>query len=391
MSLKVNLKEATVSLYVTKQRSLLALLGIIIGIGSVIAMVSVGTIAKHQARDQFKELGTDYLAIKPVGSDQRIPVVDALELPKEITSIVAVAPWVEGDNEIIFAGKNITHTSTLGVTGSFSRVNKLQIEQGRAISDLDFRHYYCVIGAEIASALQKAGAKRLVGETVRLNRHIFTIVGVLRAIPAGGTGLDFDANRSILVPLTTAQRMFHRQGVRMVAARMGPDVHHTAVASEVKNYFRRKMPDLEVQVGSAQKVIEQMERQMQTFALLLAAVGSISLIVGGVGVMNIMLVSVNERRKEIGIRRALGARRVDIQSQFLTESIILSLLGGVFGILLGIASTWLFCWFTGWTFLVNLAAALMGFVVACCVGVFFGLHPAVRAAQLDPVAALRSD
>ena len=390
MLLKANLKEAVVSLYMAKQRSLLALLGIVIGIGSVITMVSVGTIAKYQALEQFKELGTDFLAIRVTDPEQRIRLADALALPKETSFITAAAPWVEGDNEVIYTGKNITFVSTLGVTGSFAGVNRLQVEQGRSVSDLDFRRYYCVIGAEVAAALRDAGAQRLVGESIRLDRHIFTIVGVLRAVQLAGTQ-DFNADRSVLVPLSTAQRMFPERGVRLVAARMRPDVHHTVAASEVKSYFRSRAPDLKIFVGSAQRLIEQMERQMQTFALLLAAVGSISLIVGGVGVMNVMLVSVNERRREIGIRRALGARRVDIQGQFLTESIVLSLLGGVFGVLLGVGSTWLFCWFTGWTFLVNPGAALMGFAVACCVGVFFGLHPAIQAAQLDPIVALRSD
>ncbi|MCY3802989.1 MAG: ABC transporter permease [Gammaproteobacteria bacterium] len=390
MLLKANLKEALASLYMAKRRSLLALIGIIIGIASVIAMVSVGTIAKREALEQFKELGVNYLAIDAIGLEQQMRLADALALPKETSSIAAVAPWVEGDNEIIFAGKKVGRTSTLGVTGSFARINKLQLEQGRSISDLDFRRHFCVIGAEIASALRDAGTQRLVGESIRLDRHVFTIVGVLRDVPRGG-GHDFDAARSILVPLSTAQRMFSRRGVRRVAARMASDAHHTVATAEVKNYFRRKMPNLEIKVGSAQKLIEQMERQMQTFALLLAAVGSISLIVGGVGIMNVMLASVNERRKEIGIRRALGARRVDIQSQFLTESVVLSLLGGVFGILVGVVSTWLFCWFTGWTFLVSPAAALMGFAAACSVGVFFGLHPAIHAARLDPITALRSD
>ena len=391
MLLTANLKEAVTSLYMAKQRSLLALLGIVIGIGSVITMVSVGTIARHQAVEQFRELGTDFLAIRATGMDQRIRLADALGLPKGTSSIAAVAPWVEGNNKVIYAGKNITHVSTLGVTGSFAGVNKLQLEQGRSVSDLDVRRYYCVIGAETASALRDVGAQQLVGESIRLDRHIFTIVGVLRAVQMGGAGQDFNADRSVLVPFSTAQRMFPGRGVRLVAARMGPDVHHTVATSEVKSYFRSRAPDLDIIVGSAQRLIEQMERQMQTFALLLAAVGSISLIVGGVGVMNVMLVSVNERRREIGIRRALGARRVDIQGQFLTESIVLSLLGGVFGILLGVGITWVFCWFTGWTFLVNLGAALMGFAVACCVGVFFGLHPAIQAAQLDPIVALRSD
>ena len=390
MNHRANIKEGIVSLYAAKQRSLLALIGIVIGIGSVIAMVSVGVIAKRQALEQFRELGTEFLAIRSVGSAKRIPLADALALPKETSSITAVAPWSQGYTGVVYAGKKIADVPVLGVTGSFTRVTKLQLEQGRPISDLDFRQNFCVIGAEVASGLRSAGARRLTGESIRLNKRICTIVGVLRGLPTGGMQ-QFDADRSILVPFAMAQRMFAGAGVQQVSARMRPDVHHTVSASEVKNYFRRKMPDLKIRVESAQKLIEQMQRQMQTFALLLAAVGSISLIVGGVGVMNVMLVSVTERRREIGIRRALGARRIDIQSQFLTESVVLSLLGGVFGILLGVGSTWIFCWFTGWTFLVDLNAVVTGFVVACCVGVFFGLQPALQAARLDPVAALRAN
>ena len=391
MALKANLKEAVVSLYAAKQRSLLALIGIVIGIGSVIAMVSLGVIAKHQALERFKELGTEYLSIGVQGSASapRIRLADAVGLAQGTSSIVAVAPWTQGHGQAVFAGKKIADAQVLGVTGSFAALNKLPIEQGRFISDLDLRRYYCVVGVRIASALRRAGAKRLVGESIRLNDRVCTVVGVLRSAQRWGIQ-SFDADRSILTPLSTAQRMFPARGIRKITARMAPDAHHTAAVTEVQSYFRRKAPGVRVRVTSAQKVIEQMQRQMQTFALLLAAIGSISLIVGGVGVMNVMLVSVTERRREIGIRRALGARRFDIQSQFLTESVVLSLIGGVFGIALGVGSTWVFCRFSGWTFLVDPTAVAMGFVVACCVGVFFGLQPAIQAARLDPIAALRA-
>lgn len=397
MALKANLKEAVVSLYAAKQRSILALIGIMIGIGSVIAMVSVGAIGKHRALEQFKELGTEFLVIQAnasapgsaSGSAPGIRLADALQLPKGTSTIAATAPWNQGYGEAVYAGKKVADALILGVTGSFAELNKLRLEQGRGISDLDFRSYYCVIGASIASALRRAGAERLAGESIKLGDRICTVVGALRVAPRGGMQ-SFDADMSILVPFSTAQRMFPGQGVRQITARMKPDAHHTAAAAEVQDYFRRKAPGVQVRVISAQRVIEQMQRQMQTFTLLLAAVGSISLIVGGVGVMNVMLVSVTERRREIGIRRALGARRSDIQSQFLTESVVLSLIGGVFGILLGVGSTWIYCRFTGWAFLVDPTAVAAGFVVACCVGVFFGLQPAFRAARLDPIAALRA-
>ncbi|MDE0449855.1 MAG: ABC transporter permease [Spirochaetaceae bacterium] len=393
MALKANVKEAVVSLSAAKQRSLLALIGIVIGIGSVIAMLSVGTIAKQQALEQFRELGTDYLTIQVhglgPGGASGTTLADAVGLPEGAPSVAGVAPWSQGLGVVVYAGKKVMDAPTLGVTGSFIEMNRLPLADGRAISDLDVRREYCVVGSRVASALRRAGAEPLVGEPIRLNDRIYTIVGVLRATPRWGMQ-PFDADRAIMIPFSSAERMFPQQGLNQVGARMTPDAHYTVATAEVREYFRRRAPRLSVIVQSAQRLIEQMQRQAQTFALLLAAIGSISLIVGGVGVMNVMLVSVTERRTEIGIRRALGARRFDIQSQFLTESIVLSLVGGVFGIVVGVGSTWIFCRFSGWEFMVDPTAATLGFVVACGVGVFFGLQPAHQAARLDPITALRS-
>ena len=392
MALKANVREAVVSLYAAKQRSFLALIGIVIGIGSVIAMLSVGTIAKHQSLERFRELGTDFLTIqvRGVGPDPPgLRLEDAVGLPEGTSSIAGAAPWSQGHGAVVYGGKKIANAPVLGVTGDFLELNRLRLEEGRAISDLDFRRAHCVVGSRIATALRRAGAKQAVGEPIRLGDRICTVVGALRASPRYGMQ-PFDASRIVLIPVSTAERLFPQRGVNQMVARMKPEIHHTEATAEVREYFRRKAPRTAVTVQSAQRLIEQMQRQTQTFALLLAAIGSISLIVGGVGVMNVMLVSVTERRKEIGIRRALGARRFDIQSQFLTESVVLSLIGGVFGIGAGIGGTWAFCHFSGWQFLVDPTAAALGFVVACFVGVFFGLQPAHQAARLDPIAALRS-
>jgi putative ABC transport system permease protein len=395
VALKANVKEAVVSLYAAKQRSILALIGIVIGIGSVIAMLSVGTIAKHQSLERFRELGTDYLMIQvrgrapAQGAGPGLRLEDAVGLPAEVPSIAGVAPWSQGRGAVVYGGKKIADAPLLGVTGSFLELNRLQLAGGRAISDLDVRRAHCVIGAGIARSLERAGTKDPIGKQIRLNDRICTVVGALHASPNLGLR-SFEADRSVLIPVSTALRLFPGGGLDQMIARMRREVRHTSAAAAVQEYFRRKAPHLSVTVQSAQRLIEQMQRQTQTFALLLAAIGSISLIVGGVGVMNVMLVSVTERRMEIGIRRALGARRFDIQSQFLTESVVLSLFGGVFGILTGVGGTWLFCYFSGWTFLIDPTAVVLGFVVACFVGVFFGLQPAHQASRLDPIAALRS-
>ena len=388
------MKEAVVSLLGSKQRSLLALVGIMIGIASVIAMLSVGAVARQQALEQFRDLGTDFLSIGPQEPDSEsafaLRLSDALGLLQQTSSITAVAPWSQGQGEIIYAGRRIASAPILGVTGSFAELHNLRFERGRDISDMDFRRYYCVVGARIASSMRSEAADRLVGQAIRIRGHLCTIIGVAREAPRSGM-LPVDIDRSVLVPFSTAQRMFPEAGIQQISARLSPDAHHTAATEEVHGYFRRHVPGLSVWVASARRLIEQMQRQMQTFALLLAAIGSISMVVGGIGVMNVMLVSVTERRREIGVRRALGARRFDIQSQFLTESIVLSLVGGVLGIALGTGSTWGFCQFVGWTFLMDPNAVAMGVAMSCCVGVFFGLQPAVQAARLDPIAALRAN
>ena len=393
MILRSNLKEAARSLHATKQRTLLTLIGIVIGIGSVIAMISVGTIVKLEALKQFQELGTEILNIRKLrgGPAAIIRLHDAVGLPAATASIEAAAPWLRGRADLVYAGKSIggDRGEVLGVTAPFADLNRLRLSDGRFISDLDVRRYYCVIGADVAAAMRRAGAKQLIGESLRVAERLYTVVGVLHSSARGRR--PFRPNRAAFVPITTAQRAFDKAEIQRVVARMKPDVHHAVAVKEVQDYFRRQSRGLRVAVESAKQLIEHMQKQMQLFALLLGAVGSISLIVGGVGVMNVMLVSVSERRKEIGIRRALGAQRRTIQSQFLIESVILSLLGGVFGVGLGVGASYVICQFTGWSFLVSPAAMVLGVGVASGVGIFFGFYPAYQAARLDPIAALRSE
>ncbi len=395
MLLKTNIKEAVSSLYATRQRSLLALIGIVIGIGSVIALVSVGSIAKFESLKQYRELGTDILTIRRLhnsGQVRRqvyIRLADALDLADRTPSIVAAAPWTQIYGPFMYAGQEISRGEVLGVRASFADLTKLSVSAGRFISDLDFRRYYCVVGHEVAQAMRQAGATRVVGDLVKLGGHPYTVVGVLRPTQVKDAR-SFNADRGAFVPMSTAQRAFDNANITMVIARMRPDVHHTVATREVESYFRQRSKDLAIQVISARQLIQQMEKQSQLFTLLLGVVGSISLIVGGIGVMNIMLVSVTERRKEIGIRRALGAKRKDIQSQFLIESILLSLLGGLFGLGLGLGSAYVICQFSGWTFMLSVPAMLLGVGVASGVGIFFGFYPAHQAAQLNPVTALRA-
>lgn len=393
MLLKTHIIEAATSLYATKQRTLLALAGIVIGIGSVIAMISVGVIYRNESIKHFQALGTDLLTIRKIRNrnernNATIRLADATELAVQTPSIIASAPWLTTFGEFVYAGKPVSGGKILGVTASFADLEKLHPSAGRFISDLDFRRYYCVVGDQVAQAMRNAGVRQVVGETIKLQGRLYTIVGVLQHTTVKR---NFNANSSAFIPISTAQRSFRQAELQDIIARTRPDIHYTVAEADVKTYFSRRSADLQVEVVSAQQLIEQVQKQMRLITLLLGVVGSISLIVGGVGVMNVMLASVSERRKEIGIRRALGARRADIRGQFLTESIILSLTGGLLGIMVGIGGSYVACRLTEWEFLVSAASILLGIGVASVVGIFFGLYPAHQAARLDPINALRAE
>ena len=370
---RANLKEAARSLLAARQRSLLALIGIAIGVGSVIAMISVGAIVRGEVLRQFQELGTDVLSIRIARAAPRIA---ALVTPADefglaaLPSLAAAAPFLTMPGQIALAGRADENVMIIGATAARADL-ELPVVAGRHISDLDRRRSFCVVGA--------AGFDPIVGQPVSIGATVYTVVGVLRRVPRGMR--RYDPDHSVIIPIATAQRVFLRPEIRTFTARIAPDAHHVVAAREVVDYFRRKSAALDVNVRSAEQLIAQMYRQMRLFALLLGSLDSISLLVGGIGVMNVMLVSVTERRSEIGIRRALGARRADIQSQFLIESVVLSLAGGLVGIATGIAGIYGICSYANWAFQVSKLAVGLGMGVATTYGVFFGFYPAWQAAQ----------
>lgn len=406
MILKANLKEALRSLYSAKQRTILALIGIVIGIGSVIAMVSIGTIVQNEALRQFKEMGTDILSIEKdfvnasgapgaTGGKQsagsKIKLNDVLAIPTNCAAVGVVAPTVNtGGGETTYNGKKLERASVMGVTESFLIINKLGIKSGRFLSDLDEQSRYCVVGNGIGNEIMRHGTGSVVGETIRVGESLFTIIGVINDVPEGGMR-RFDANTSIFVHITTALRMSKDAEINSINARVRPEFTNDIARKQVMSFFASGTKTLSIRVTSPEETIAQMEKQMQMFTLLLGAIGSISLIVGGVGVMNVMLVSVTERRREIGIRRALGAKRGDIKGQFLIESIILSLIGGLIGVVVGVGASRIISHFAHWQFMVSVGAILLGVGVSTAVGVFFGFYPARQASMLDPIVALKSD
>ena len=389
--LAANAREAFESLRRARLRTALGLIGVMIGISSVIVMVSLGEIAKAESRKQFESLGTDLVLIRdPEGRGERIEIPHALEMAAEAPSIREAAPRTFGYGSFRHAGREVGRGPIQGVSQSFATVNRLSTEEGRFISDLDTDRHWCVVGAEVAEKMREAGADRIPGEIVQVEEVLFTVVGVLEhqeenyALP-----VQLNANKSVFIPITTSMRIVNQPWVEVIIARSSDGAHYETVTEDVRSFFRTRSPELEPDVVTARQLIEQMEAQMEVFTLLLGSVGSISLIVGGIGIMNIMLVSVAERRTEIAVRRALGARRWDIRGQFLIESVILTSVGGVLGIVLGLVATWAITRFTGWDFLISGISVASGLTTAVAVGLFFGFQPAHQAARMDPIAGLQ--
>lgn len=399
MKFSIHLGEALRSLRAAKQRSLLALIGIVIGVGSVIAMLTVGRMVQDEAMRQFKDMGTDKINIQkefeagPRSSDPSASLFSlnvAEGLPAACPALGMVAPSVQGMSEVYFKGRAIEQPSLLGVTAAFAPMHKLKIAQGRFLTNMDEGSRFCVIGSDISSQIQKAGGSSPLGSRLRIDNELFTVIGLLQDEARGGMR-QFDANRSIVIHVTSAQRLMSKTELNDIAARLRPGATTTQAREQITRYFSQLAKKTAVRISSPEEMIAQMEKQMRMFTLLLGAIGSISLIVGGVGVMNVMLVSVTERRREIGIRRALGARRGDIRAQFLVESMILSLMGGAIGIAFGVVASWLIGYFAHWQFALSGPAMLLGVGVSCGIGVFFGYYPARQASLLDPIAALRAE
>ncbi len=390
---RAHLEEACSSLLSARHRTAPALIGIAIGVASVSSMISVGSVAKTEAVRQFQELGTDIVNIRlrargEGGGRIAIGLADA-EGIVALSGIRRAAPYTEAAVPAVLGGTETESVRVIGATGELAALARLELAEGRFVSKLDGGQYFCTVGFEVANKLREATGGRIIGAKVRLRETVFTVVGALRRSAVGQR--PFEPNLAVFLPVATAGRITPEETLRNILAQTAADTDYRAATREIVSYFRERVPRAQVQVRSPEALIEQLHRQMRLYTLLLGAIGGISLLVGGIGVMNVMLVAVTERRKEIGVRRALGATRWDIQAQFLTESAVLSLLGGLVGVVLGLGATWGICHFSGWTFALSAGGTVLGAIVAGGSGIFFGFYPAHRAAGLDPVAALQGE
>lgn len=397
MKFHMHVKESLLNLLSAKLRSFLAILGVLVGTASVVALITGGILATEHALSQFKELGTDIMAftfhdnsrIKAGQSQEQVDLEHIQALAKNVPGIISVAPYALEFSSINYQGKNL-QGNVIGADDELFSILKLKMAEGRAISRLDEDAHFAVLGNSIADEAIAHTGLDIVGKQILAGKQYFTVVGKLKN-STDNMFFVVDINHSIIVPLKTALTLSKYVMLNNVVFKLKKDVDIEEVKNKLTEQFSQFYPNKKIFFRSPQEIIKSMKEQTQTFTLLLGFIGSIALIVGGIGVMNIMLVSVVERRREIGIRMAVGATRKDIQMMFLTEAVSLTLFGGLFGVLLGELVAFVTAQLSGWGFHLHLFPALIGFIVSAMVGIFFGFYPARKAAQLDPIQTLRAE
>jgi putative ABC transport system permease protein len=404
--LLASLRIALRALMVNKMRSSLTMLGIIIGVGAVIAMIAVGSGAKKRIAEQIASMGSNLLIVLSGSSTSgglrfgsgTVPTLtadDAKAIQTEIPAVKYVAPSLGGVAQVVFGNQNWS-TLINGTTPEALEIREWPLSSGRPFTqqDIEGATKVCLLGKTVADNL--FGGIDPVGQIVRIKKVPFTVIGVLA--PKGQSTYGQDQDDTIIVPLTTAQkRLFGMQFpgmVRVIAVQAREPEVMKQVEDQINDLLRQRhhlqaKQDNDFTVRNLTEVMSTAEQSANVMSLLLGAIASISLIVGGIGIMNIMLVSVTERTREIGIRIAVGAKGRDILLQFLIESLVLSLIGGTLGIGIGIVGTLILSTFTQWPTLFSMQAILLAFLFSGSVGVFFGFYPARKASLLNPIEALR--
>ncbi|WP_108647099.1 ABC transporter permease [Polynucleobacter rarus] len=408
MSNSVNLLIALQALRVNKLRSVLTMLGIVIGVAAVIAMIAIGGGAQQRVQEQIASLGSNLLIVIPgsviqsgarlgLGNAQTLTESDYKAIQMEIPEVQVAAPVSRGNAQVVYGNTNWA-TSINGVYNDYFEAREWNLTEGRFFDQGEISRFgkVAIIGKTVASQL--FGEDTPIGEVVRIRGIPFEIIGV--ADGKGQSGMGQDQDDVIFVPLTTGRnRLFGeprgriaRVGTILVKANNGADTKY--VEDRVTDLLRQRhriRPTMEndFQVRNLSEILKTQEAASRVMSMLLAAVASVSLLVGGIGIMNIMLVSVTERTREIGLRLAVGARSKDIMTQFLVEAMTLSTIGGGIGVLLGVGISLLVAWLASWNISLSLLSIVLAVGFSATIGIFFGYYPAKTAAQMQPIAALR--
>lgn len=392
---------AWASLLANKMRSILTMLGIIIGVAAVIALVSIGNGVKQDIQNSISSLGSNLLMVMPgaprtpgvrpsAGSMKSLKVSDYEAIAK-LDGVKAASPMTNGSYVVIYQNKNWT-TSVSGVSYNYLDVNNWSMKSGRFLSEKNVqnRERVAVVGKTVVKNL--FGDEDPVGAEIRVKNIPFRIIGVLNSKGSGAMGNDQDD--MVIIPYTTAmERVEGVDYLRMIYV-VGKDENGIdRLQSDIENLLRVRhgikdtnLDDFNIQ--NMNSIMETMEETTGTLTLFLGAVAAISLVVGGIGIMNIMLVSVTERTREIGVRKALGATYSVIVTQFLIEAVVISLMGGIIGIILGIGSSKLIGMASGMSTVISVPTIVMSFAFSMAIGLIFGIYPARKAAKLNPIDAL---
>jgi len=395
MNIGMTTRVALQNLANSKLRTVLAMLGILVGTASVVAMVSSGELATQQALQQFESLGTNLMAVNlyqmEEGSNhsESLTAQQANDIKTANANIELVAPYTSIFSNVVFMGEAV-NAGIVGVTASLEKVISINLQEGRFISPLDIDAFFCVIGQNLYNEIKPRILGSVIGKQILLGKDYFTIIGVMQHWPQNSF-FNQDVNNSIFVPIKTSTLLSKYAQINSIIMTLEKDADINDVEKSIREYLNVVDAKDKLFFRSAKQLISSMKNQKQILTLFLGLIGSISLLVGGIGVMNIMLVSVVERRREIGIRRAVGARRRDIQKMFLLEAIILALLGGILGVLVGVGTSFIIASFAKWTFTIFLLPPLIGFTVSVLTGVFFGFYPAYQASRLNPIQTLHAE
>ena len=391
------------ALMANKMRSLLTMLGIIIGVGAVIAMVSIGMGVRNNIQQSIASLGSNMLIVMPgaenrtgvrggAGSKTTLEDEDADAIKAKIGGIDNVSAMVSGSYQVVFGNSN-WKTSVQGVSPDYMDIRSLEVESGIFITEHDMvkRNRVAVIGSTVSENL--FGGSNPVGQNIRINNQPFKIIGVLKK--KGQSSMGQDQDDVIIVPMTTAQeRMLGVNYVHSINVQVSsPDIMDE-VQENIETLLRQrhhiaKGQEDDFNVRNLTSLMETMDSTTAMITMLLGAVAGISLLVGGIGIMNIMMVSVTERTREIGIRKALGATFRNIMMQFLIESVVIGIIGGVIGIFMGCTLSIAVAEFFNFNTVITLLPIAVSFSFAVGTGLFFGIYPARKAAKLDPIEALR--
>ena len=394
------------ALRVNKMRSALTMLGIIIGVGAVVAMIAVGTGASRQIEDQISTMGSNLLMVDPGsqtsggiriggGSQQTLTLDDSDAIERECPAVQDVAPRLNGSAQVVYGNLNWS-TSVQGTSQGVFSVRDWPLASGRPLTVDDVRSAtkVAILGQTVVDNL--FGGIDPIDQVIRIKKIPFRVVGVLAVKGQSAIGQDQDDN--IFVPITTAQKKLFGtafpgmvRGI-MVKARSAADLNDAQ--KQITELLRQRhhigiKKDDDFTVMNLTQMMQAAEDSTKVMTILLLAIASVSLLVGGIGIMNIMLVSVTERTREIGIRMAIGAKTWDIRLQFIMEAVILSLIGGITGLVVGIAGPYAISMIAGWPIDVSLISAAIAFAFSGIVGIFFGFYPAYKASLLNPIDALR--